>query len=66
MMVCGHARSHLLSSPGDYTGWLYTIWGFIMTIGGALILLVMTMGKGWRERAEEREAHAMQKEIMAP
>ncbi|KAF5347001.1 hypothetical protein D9756_011026 [Leucocoprinus leucothites] len=39
-------------------GWLYTIWGLIMAISGALTLLVMWKGEAWRRRAEERESRA--------
>ncbi|KAF9446366.1 MFS general substrate transporter [Macrolepiota fuliginosa MF-IS2] len=44
----------LQDSIGD--GWLYTIWGVMMMVSGALILLVAWKGEEWRARAEEREA----------
>ncbi|KAL9715585.1 hypothetical protein Ac2012v2_000027 [Leucoagaricus gongylophorus] len=43
-------------------GWLYTVWGFIMAISGALIFLVMFKGEGWRRHAEKRESRAIKKE----
>lgn len=34
-------------SLGD--GWLYTIWGILLAVSSALLILVMIYGRRWRE-----------------
>lgn len=63
-MVCGCLRlcPFWPYLPRGCTGWLYTVWGFIMAISGALTFLVMFKGEGWRRHAEKRESRAIKKE----
>ncbi|KAJ3510411.1 hypothetical protein NLJ89_g4691 [Agrocybe chaxingu] len=42
-------------------GWMYTIWGGIMALSGALVLLVSWKGVQWRQEAERREAAAQKR-----
>ncbi|KIL57351.1 hypothetical protein M378DRAFT_171859 [Amanita muscaria Koide BX008] len=38
------------------SGWMMTLWAFIMAFAGLLILATYWKGKSWREKAESREA----------
>ena len=50
----------------NLTGWMYTLFAFVLCVEGGLLILLIKRGEAWRYAAEVREAEADSKNSEQP